>query len=99
MPLIPRTKDVQVGALTDGLNWTMFLSKRVESGYLLYETGDLIAKDRRSVNQILGISLDFESCTNCTKELLVYFLKGNVPEFDTDENVYLEKKSLSQDMY
>jgi hypothetical protein len=59
--LISRTRDIQVGILSDGRTWKIFMMKQYEqSGFLLYDSGDLTANDRKSVTQILGISSDSE---------------------------------------
>lgn len=41
----------------------------------------------------------FENCTDYSVGLIVYFLKGNVPEFDPEDNVYLQHGSVGKDMF
>jgi len=41
----------------------------------------------------------FENHTNHSIGLIVYFLMGNVPDFNPEDNVYLQQKSLNTDMY
>jgi len=53
--LIFSTKRSQVGVLTDGYNWKIFLCIKQDNRYLLYDFEEIIAKDRLAVQRILGI--------------------------------------------
>jgi hypothetical protein len=41
----------------------------------------------------------FENWTDYSVGLIVYFLMGNVPELDPEDNVYLQQGSVGKDMF
>ena len=45
------------------------------------------------------VLFSFENWTDYSVGLIVYFLKGNVPKLDSEENVYLEPRSVGKDMF
>jgi hypothetical protein len=41
----------------------------------------------------------FENRTDYSVGLIVYFLMGNVPKLDPEDNVYLQQRSVGKDMF